>query len=69
MQGTTGLVPTLAAQGATALLWVCIAILIALSLILVLVSIIFGGNRSGRSAAARTRKEEGVGAEAFTEEH
>jgi hypothetical protein len=58
MQGAVGPVPTLSTAGGTVFLWACICLLIALCLILVIVSIIFGGN-GGRGAARKTRKEVG----------
>lgn len=54
MQGPIGLLPTLAPMGGSVLLWVCVGLLIALCLILVIVSIIFGGNR-GRGSAGNER--------------
>ena len=54
MQGPMGLVPTLASLGSAIILWACIGLLIALCLLLVVVSILFGGNR-GRCAASKAR--------------
>jgi hypothetical protein len=57
MLGPIGLLPALAPQGGTAL-WACVGLLIALCLTLVIVSIIFGGNR-GRVSAGKERKAGG----------
>lgn len=49
------LATTLPAQGSTALLWACIALLVALSLTLVVFSIIFGGKRRRPSVRSAWR--------------
>jgi len=58
MQPTIGLVPPHATLGGSVLLWACIALLVALGLTLVIVSIICGGNR-GRGTAEKARAGEG----------
>lgn len=60
MQGAMGLAPALASLGSSILLWACIGLLLALCLLLVLTSILFGGNR-GRRASRQPHKGRGEG--------